>query len=137
MRNDSTASSSLLNRHSSTPVAFSEKIAKLTPCPSHVAPSGYGWPGQTLIEFLCHPERQARDDNHVEANNAADHAGKRTDCFVGSPSRRFGPSSAGIASTYDAMRSSPPYVDESLEKRTDHPRSPAPGSGTFTSRSEQ
>jgi hypothetical protein len=30
-------------------VACSEKIAKLTPTPSQVAPSGYGAPGQTRI----------------------------------------------------------------------------------------
>src|SRR6478609_8341841 len=35
-------------RHRSTPVARSEKIEKLTPCPSHVAPSGYGLPGFSL-----------------------------------------------------------------------------------------
>src|SRR5580765_546813 len=37
-------------RQRSTPVAFSEKSAKLTPSPSHVAPRGYGAPGQTRIE---------------------------------------------------------------------------------------
>jgi len=37
-----------LKRHNSTCVAFSEKSAKLTPRPSHVAPSGYGWPGRAL-----------------------------------------------------------------------------------------
>ena len=46
------ASSDLLKRHSSTAVAFSEKRAKLTPSPSHVAPSGYGCPGQTRI-YRC------------------------------------------------------------------------------------
>ena len=35
------------NRQSSTRVACSEKIAKLTPTPSQVAPSGCGAPGQT------------------------------------------------------------------------------------------
>ena len=32
-------------RHSSTFSAFSEKIAKLMPLPSHVAPRGYEYPG--------------------------------------------------------------------------------------------
>src|SRR5262249_47626944 len=36
-------------RHSSTPLAFSEKRAKLTPLPSQVAPRGNGCPGQVLI----------------------------------------------------------------------------------------
>src|SRR5215468_12488985 len=44
---DSTSSSAEANRQSSTRVACSEKIAKLTPTPSQVAPSGYGVPGQT------------------------------------------------------------------------------------------
>src|SRR5215210_3979647 len=44
---DSTSASGDENRHSSTRVACSEKIAKLTPRPSQVAPSGYGDPGQT------------------------------------------------------------------------------------------
>src|SRR5688572_7474033 len=38
-------------RHNSTLVPASEKIAKLTPAPSNVAPSGYGLPGQTLMRF--------------------------------------------------------------------------------------
>src|SRR5512141_466789 len=46
---DSTSASTESNRHSSTRAACSEKIAKLTPTPSQVAPSGYGDPGQTLI----------------------------------------------------------------------------------------
>src|SRR5688500_19635343 len=44
---DSTSASGESNRQSSTRVACSEKTAKLTPTPSHVAPSGYGAPGQT------------------------------------------------------------------------------------------
>src|SRR5918992_6084813 len=36
------------NRHRSTALAFWLKIAKLTPAPSHVAPSGYGLPRHTL-----------------------------------------------------------------------------------------
>ena len=36
------------NRHSSTFSACAEKIAKLTPSPSQVAPSGYGRPGHTF-----------------------------------------------------------------------------------------
>src|SRR5713226_5435770 len=38
------------NKHSSTLVAFCEKSEKLTPVPSHVAPSGYGCPSHTFIE---------------------------------------------------------------------------------------
>src|SRR5512142_20481 len=33
-------------RHSSTFSAFSEKIEKFVPFPSHIGPSGNGWPGQ-------------------------------------------------------------------------------------------
>src|ERR1700730_16942043 len=36
------------NRHSSIFSACAEKIAKFTPSPSQVAPSGYGRPGQTF-----------------------------------------------------------------------------------------
>jgi hypothetical protein len=36
------------NRHSSIFSACAEKIAKLTPSPSQVAPSGYGRPGHTF-----------------------------------------------------------------------------------------
>src|SRR5215831_330543 len=39
------------NRHNSTFVACSENNAKLTPLPSHVAPSGYEFPGQTRMVF--------------------------------------------------------------------------------------
>src|SRR5689334_5100737 len=80
--------------------------------------------------------RCARDD-YVDANTAADHGGMWTDCFFGESSKRFGPSYASTGPTYDAMRSSPPYIGASLENRTDQPRSPAPGNGTSTSRSEQ
>src|SRR4051794_28768096 len=52
-RLDSRLSSIESHRQSSTFDACSEKIAKFTPAPSHVAPSGYGRPGQTLIEYLC------------------------------------------------------------------------------------
>src|SRR5688500_1314949 len=44
---DSISASTESKRHSSTRVACSEKIAKLTPTPSHVAPNGCGEPGQT------------------------------------------------------------------------------------------
>src|SRR6476660_8265223 len=50
--NDSTSASAESNRHSSTRVACSEKTAKLTPTPSHVAPRGYGVPGQTRKLFF-------------------------------------------------------------------------------------
>src|SRR5579885_2291842 len=56
MRVDSCSESGESNRHNSTPVAFSEKSAKLTPAPSHVAPSGYGCPGQT---FIVHPSTES------------------------------------------------------------------------------
>src|SRR5438477_8068143 len=46
MRTFSFGASMLSNKQRSTPVACSEKIAKLTPLPSQVAPSGYGFPGQ-------------------------------------------------------------------------------------------
>jgi hypothetical protein len=36
-------------RHRSIAVAFSEKIAKFTPSPSQVAPSGKGLPGYTMV----------------------------------------------------------------------------------------
>src|SRR5262245_36824711 len=49
---DSTSASAESNRQSSTRVACSEKIAKLTPTPSQVAPSGYGVPGQTRKLFF-------------------------------------------------------------------------------------
>src|SRR5262245_46706963 len=47
MRRDSAPASIESKRHSSTFAACSAKSAKLTPAPSHVAPSGYGRPGQT------------------------------------------------------------------------------------------
>src|SRR4029450_12743213 len=46
---DSSSASTESNRQSSTRVPCSEKIAKLTPTPSQVAPSGYGVPGQTRM----------------------------------------------------------------------------------------
>src|SRR6188768_2938179 len=52
---DSTSSAGESNRHSSTRVACSEKIAKLTPTPSQVAPSGDGAPGHTRM-FLVGTE---------------------------------------------------------------------------------
>src|SRR5262249_60620134 len=48
MRRPSWAPSASI-RQGSTPVAFSEKIAKLTPEPSHVAPRGSGLPGRVLM----------------------------------------------------------------------------------------
>src|SRR5262245_61599570 len=42
------------NRHSSTRSADSEKIEKLVPTPSNVAPSGYGWPGQICMHTPTH-----------------------------------------------------------------------------------
>src|SRR5919204_2166596 len=47
MRWDSVASSGPSKRQSSTPSACSLNSEKLTPSPSHVAPCGYGEPGQT------------------------------------------------------------------------------------------
>src|SRR5438477_357316 len=52
MRAVSRSPSGPSNRHSSTPVAFSENRAKLTPAPSHVAPSGYGDPGRVFISLF-------------------------------------------------------------------------------------
>src|SRR5438046_436685 len=42
----------LSKRQRSTEVAFSEKIAKLTPLPSQVAPSGYGYPNQIFTGVI-------------------------------------------------------------------------------------
>src|SRR6185437_2453097 len=47
MRCASSASPGWSKRHSSTPVACSEKRAKFVPSPSHEAPSGYGVRTQT------------------------------------------------------------------------------------------
>src|SRR5512135_960099 len=49
MRCASAVASGESNRHNSTLVACSEKSAKLTPVPSHVAPNGRGRPGHTLM----------------------------------------------------------------------------------------
>src|SRR5215831_2370710 len=49
MRWVSLSASTASKRHSSTLVACSEKSAKFTPFPSHVAPSGYGFPGHKRI----------------------------------------------------------------------------------------
>src|ERR671914_793318 len=38
------------SKSSRGPPTWYEKMAKFTPSPSHVAPAGYGRPGQTLIE---------------------------------------------------------------------------------------
>src|SRR5438045_2117856 len=42
----------LSKRQRSTEVAISEKIAKLTPLPSQVAPSGYGYPNQIFTGVM-------------------------------------------------------------------------------------
>src|ERR1700730_653764 len=42
----------LSKRQRSTEVAISEKIAKLTPLPSQVAPSGYGYPNQIFTGVI-------------------------------------------------------------------------------------
>src|SRR5215212_6587178 len=49
IRSLSTVASGPSKRQRSTRVACSEKMEKLTPSPFHVAPSGYGSPGQTRI----------------------------------------------------------------------------------------
>src|SRR5438876_82914 len=54
MRSVLSASPAASKRQSSTPVACSEKIAKFVPSPSHVAPSGYGVPGQTRRLGMLH-----------------------------------------------------------------------------------
>src|SRR3954467_604183 len=76
---------SLSNRHSSTRVACAEKSAKFTPRPSHVAPSGKGWPSRILTLGICfllspgppalehllrpvlaaQPERQRKGEHHA------------------------------------------------------------------------
>ena len=53
-------SPSASKRHRSTASACSLKIAKLTPEPSHVAPSGYGLPRQTLSAM--HTSQGGADD---------------------------------------------------------------------------
>src|ERR1700674_1004812 len=52
MRTFSFGESMLSNKQRCTSVACSEKIAKLTPSPSQVAPSGYGFPGQVLTVVI-------------------------------------------------------------------------------------
>jgi hypothetical protein len=52
MRIFSWGASTLSKRQRSTEVAFSEKIAKLTPFPSQVAPSGYGYPNQIFTGVI-------------------------------------------------------------------------------------
>src|ERR1700693_5118861 len=52
MRTFSFGESMLSNRQRCTSVACSEKIAKLTPLPSQVAPSGYGFPVQVLTVVI-------------------------------------------------------------------------------------
>ena len=52
-------SSSPSNRHSSTRSACSEKSEKFVPSPSHVAPSGKGWPGQTASTVIAAALRTA------------------------------------------------------------------------------
>src|SRR5262245_16791104 len=49
---DGAAASGASKRQSSTRAAWAEKIAKFAPRPVHVAPSGYGWPGQTRMSTL-------------------------------------------------------------------------------------
>src|SRR5687767_12483784 len=49
MRCASFSVSTVSNKHRSTLVACSENNAKFTPLPSHVAPSGYEFPGQTRM----------------------------------------------------------------------------------------
>src|SRR5207248_3067086 len=55
MRMFSSVASRLSNKHSSTPVACSEKMAKLTPLSINVAPSGYGYPRKVFTEVINAP----------------------------------------------------------------------------------
>src|SRR5437762_14318698 len=55
MRTFSWRASILSKRQRSTDVAASEKSAKFTPLPSHVAPSGYGKPSQVFTEVISAP----------------------------------------------------------------------------------
>src|SRR5690606_31537906 len=59
MRLVSFCPSPLSNRHSSTVVAFSVQMAKFTPSPSHVAPSGKGFPENTIVSIIVAPGRIA------------------------------------------------------------------------------
>src|ERR1700716_3410320 len=52
MRTFSFGESRLSNKQRCTSIACSEKMAKLTPSPSQVAPSGYGFPGQVLTVVI-------------------------------------------------------------------------------------
>src|SRR6478752_8734924 len=69
MRCASSASPGWSYRHSSTPVACSEKRAKFVPSPSHVAPSGYGVPGQT--RRLAMPTAQDEERLRLGGDRAA------------------------------------------------------------------
>src|SRR5262245_61868136 len=66
---DSTSASTESNRQSSTRVACSENTAKFTPTPSHVAPSGYGEPGQTRKLFLVTEELHYQTPNSPTPNS--------------------------------------------------------------------
>jgi|ERR1022692_2707106 hypothetical protein len=56
-----------LYRSNSMEVVFSEKSVKLTPFQSHVAPSGYGFPDQTLNAFDS-PSRPSHQQRAVLDN---------------------------------------------------------------------
>src|SRR3954453_1163075 len=83
MRFASSASSGRSKRHSSTPVACSEKRAKFVPSPSHDAPSGYGEPGQTRRLATRAPQ----DDDRV--GGGGDRPAGRGD-RAGAPEPRVG-----------------------------------------------
>ena len=53
------SASSSSKRQSSTWWAFSEKIEKFVPSPSHIAPSGNGFPGQSLMPLAAFGFRPA------------------------------------------------------------------------------
>src|SRR3954471_4470211 len=75
-------------RQSSTFDACSEKIAKFTPAPSHVAPSGYGRPGHTLIEETSVRESSVRPDESGCSKNRAQRE-RRKSLRFGGVSRTF------------------------------------------------
>ena len=79
---DSTSASGESNRHSSTRVACSEKIAKLTPTPSHVAPSGYGDARPDSKAALGHKSRRWYHVNGCDRNAAMSSPLPATSAFL-------------------------------------------------------
>src|SRR5260370_37984816 len=103
MRRFSFGAPMLSNKQRSMPVACSEKIAKLTPFPTQVAPRGYGFPGQvfTIVinaTFLIDRSRNAQSAKSESSRGLAEFVMKenreqaQTDstCNQERPRRRIG-----------------------------------------------